>query len=103
MSHVKINVDNLILDYHAVNNDVYTLVCRSDIAKPNSWNLIPGIDVVRFDLSGNERHMYIGAIRQIQRLQEIKYPKLNKIKEMLQSEIDNFHRTIDMSYMEKTK
>ncbi len=103
MGHVKLNTDDLILDYHTVNRDVYTLVCRADITKPNSWNLMPSIDLVRFDLSGNEQHMYTAAIHQIQRLQEIKYPKVNKIKEMLQSEIDNFHKTIVLSYKTKSK
>lgn len=98
MSFVKINADNLILDYHIANNDVYTLVCRSDISKPNSWNLIPSIDFVRFDNPLAERQLYITAIHQVQRLQEIKYPKVNKIKEILQSEIDNFHKTIDIMY-----
>ena len=103
MSYIKINTDDLILDYKSVNNDVYTLVCRADMHKPNSWSLVPGIDLVRFDLSGTERHMYIATIRQIQQLQEIRCSQVNKIKEMLKSEIDAFHKTIDMSYKAKIK
>ncbi|MDW2958525.1 MAG: hypothetical protein R8M37_01810 [Alphaproteobacteria bacterium] len=103
MAHVKLNADDLILSYHAVNNDVYTLVCRADLNKPTTWYLVPSMDFVRFDMSGNERHLYITAIHQLQQLQSIKYPKVNMIKEMLQSEIDKFHNTLNTIYNTKTK
>lgn len=103
MAHVKLNADDLILSYHAVNNDVYTLVCRADFNKPTTWNMAPSMDFVRFDMSGNERHLYITAINQLQQLQSIKYPKVNTIKEMLQSEIDRFHDTLNTMYNTKTK
>ena len=103
MAHVKLNADDLILSYHAVNNDVYTLVFRADIDKPTTWNLVPSMDFVRFDMSGNERHLYITAIHQLQQLQLIRYPNVNIIKEMLQSEIDNFHNTLNTMYNTKTK
>ncbi len=103
MSFVKINTDDLILDYHLADNDVYTLVCRADINRPDKWNMIPSTDMVRFDMCGNERHLYISAIKRTQLLQSIKYPQVNKIKEVLQSDIDKFHKTLGILYNTKTK
>lgn len=104
MTFVKINTDDLILDYHLANTDVYTLVCRADINRPDKWNYFPSTDMVRFDMCGNERHMYIMAVKQVMRLQEIKYPKIPEIKHRLQSEIEKFHDLINSMYYEpKTK
>ncbi len=103
MSFVKINTDDLILACHYEQNDVYTLVCRADINRPNKWNLIPSMDMVRFDICGNERHMYITGLNQVMRIQETKYPRIKEIKQHLQSEIDKFHQTLDAVYNTKTK
>lgn len=103
MSFVKINTDDLILDYNTMDNDVYTLVCRADINRPDKWNMIPSTDMVRFDMCGNERHLYIAAIKQTQLLQSIRYPQVNKIKEALQSDIAKFHKTLGILYNAKTK
>lgn len=103
MTFVKINTDDLILDYNTVGNDVYTLVCRANINKPDQWNMVPSTDMVRFDLCGNERQLYISAIKRTQLLQSIKYPQVNKIKELLQSDIDKFHKTLGILYNTKTK
>lgn len=103
MTYVKINADDLILDYHLVNNDVYTLVCRADINRPDRWNYIPSIDMVRFDVCGNERHMYVMAVNQVMHLQKIKYPQIQKIKQQMQSQIEIFHNTLNTAYNTKTK
>ena len=103
MSFVKINTDDLILDYRHVHNDVYTLVCRADINRPDKWNLVPSTDMVRFNVSGTESYMYVTALKQVMRLQELKYPKVSEIKNMLQSEVDKFHKTLDTLYNVKTK
>ena len=103
MTYVKINADDLILDYHLANNDVYTLVCRADINRPDRWNYIPSIDMVRFDMCGNEQHMYFMAVKQVMRLQKIKYPQIQKIKQQMQSQIEMFHNTLNTAYNTKTK
>lgn len=103
MAFVKINADDLILDYHLANTDVYTLVCRADINRPDKWNYIPSTDMVRFDMCGNERHMYIMAVRQVMHIQEVKWPQIKEIKNQLQSEIDKFHNTLNTVYNTKTK
>lgn len=103
MSFVKINTDDLILEYRCIQNDVYTLVCRADINRPDQYNLIPSMDMVRFDMCGNERHMYITGLNQVMRIQETKYPKIKEIKQYLQPEIDKFHQTLDAVYNTKTK
>lgn len=103
MSFVKINTDDLILACHYEQNDVYTLVCRADINRPNKWNLVPSMDMVRFDICGNERHMYITGLNQVMRIQETKYPRIKEIKQHLQSEIDKFHQTLDAVYNTKAK
>ncbi len=103
MTFVKINTDDLILDYHLADSDVYTLVCRADINRPDKWNYFPSTDMVRFDGCGNERHMYITAVKQVMRIQEIKYPKIQEIKHQLQSEIEKFHNTLNAVYNTKTK
>lgn len=103
MSFVKINTDDLILACHYEQNDVYTLVCRADINRPDTWNYIPSMDMVRFDMSGNERQLYITGLKQVMRIQETKYPKIKEIKQRLQPEIDKFHQTLDAVYNTKTK
>ena len=103
MSFVKINTDDLILACHYEQNDVYTLVCRADINRPDKWNLTPSMDMVRFDMSGNERYMYITGLNQVMRIQETKYPQIKEIKRRLQPEIDKFHQTLDAVYNTKTK
>ncbi len=103
MTFVKINTDDLILDYHLADCDVYTLVCRADINRPDKWNYIPSTDMVRFDRMGNERHMYIMAVKQVIRIQQIKYPKVSEIKHQLHSEIEKFHNILNTAYNTKTK
>ena len=103
MTFVKINTDDLILDYHLADTDVYTLVCRADINRPDKWNYFPSTDMVRFDKYSTERHMYIMAVNQVMRIQEIKYPEIQKIKHQLRSEIEKFHNTLNTAYNIKTK
>lgn len=103
MTYVKINTDDLILDYHLANTDVYTLVCRADINRPDRWNLIPSTDMVRFNMCGNEQDMYIAAVKQVMRIQEIKHPQIQGVKRKMQSEIEKFHNTLKMVYNTKTK
>ncbi len=106
MAHVKLGTDDLILAYRNVHEDnyykVFTLVCRADIHKPNSWNLIPSIDIALVDNKWEECAMYLQAIKDVQFIQEYKYPKIKEVKAMLEPEIDKFHQTINALY-QKTK
>ncbi len=94
----KLSTRDLIIDYqyiteHTSGKHIYTLVCRADLHKTNSWNLIPDVDIATFndDSKANE---YCNCVNQVLRYQAIKYPGVPKIRECLQSEIDSFRKII---------
>lgn len=106
MAYVKLGTDDLILDYTNAREDnyykVFTLVCRADINKPNSWHLMPSVDIAVIGNTWAECAMYIQAIKDVQAFQEYKYPKIKEVKAALEPEIEKFHKTIDALYR-KTK
>ena len=108
MAYVKLNTDDLILAYTHIRSDeyykVFTLVCRADTNKPNSWNLIPSMDITVIGNKWSECAMYIQAIKDVQRYQEYKYTHINEVKEMQKTEIKKFHMLVDTLYHDqKTK
>ena len=108
MAHVKLNADDIILTHRQVRDatyyKVYTLVCRADINKPNSWNLSPSTDLAVIGNNWAECELYIQGIKDVQRFQELKYPDVKVIRQSLASEITKFHDLINSMYYEpKTK
>lgn len=102
MSAIKINADDLILEYRQVNNHVYTLVLRADINRPDRWNALPNTDMVVFsEKQALEFQDYINAIIRVQAFQRIKYPKMHEIEKTMRSEVDKFNQAIDGVYFGK--
>ena len=97
----KLNTRDLIIDVHEFgerNKDVsyehvYTLVCRADLNKANSWNLAPEVDIATF-YNSNNANEYRRCVSQVRRYQALKYPELSRLKTVLQSEMDMFHKMI---------
>lgn len=107
MAHVKLSADDIILAYHTIEvadySKIYTLVCRADINKPNSWNLIPSTDIAVIN-NRVEFDVYVRAVQEVQKFQEHKYPGLKEIKKTLSGEIDKFHNVIlSQLHDQKTK
>ncbi len=102
MSYIKINADDLILDYRQVNNHVYTLVLRADINRPDRWNALPSTDMVVFsEKQALEFQDYINAIIRVQAFQRIKYPSMPEVETAMRSEVDKFNQAIDSVYLGK--
>ncbi len=72
---------------------VYTLVCRADLNKNNSWILIPEVDIATFGDSESANE-YQACVNQVQRYQALKYPKLPIVREQLTEHINTFRKTI---------
>lgn len=97
----KLNTRDLIIDVHEFGErnknvsreHIYTLVCRADLNKANSWILMPEVDIATF-YDSNNANEYRHCVNLVQRYQALKYPELSRIKDVLQSEIDMFHKMI---------
>ncbi len=108
MAYVKLSADDIILAHRYIRDadyyKVYILFCRTDINKPNLWNLIPSTDVVVIGNSWGECQLYNHAIEEIKKIQEYKYPKIKEVKATLASEIDQFYKMINaLHHSDKSK
>lgn len=108
MAYAKLKADDIILSHRLVRDatfyKVFTLVCRADINKPNSWNLLPSTDVTVFSNNWAACEMYVQAIKDVKKIQEYKYPGVKEVRATLSLEIDKFNEMINTLYCgDKTK
>lgn len=94
----QIKTNDLILDAIVKKNGIYgtfyTLVCRADKRVPNQWNLTPETDITVTYLGEKDYCIFEESIRQVMQYQAVRYPQIDKIREGLKSEIDQFNAAV---------